>query len=175
MTGSIVDWITLLTRRKPLMWIAGAILLLASTASFANDHLHVTSEKNSPFILFYSYPIGTPSTYAPQRRVHRFVVKDPGAISNAAFNPSENENIAHGKRKFRVGNAPGNPYLAPLDGVQSSQSPTLPLYGFGLPSDPQGLPPTAASDDDWSFRANPLYNMNHAHERGATFSIRHDF
>ncbi|MEM5370254.1 hypothetical protein V4C53_30025 [Paraburkholderia azotifigens] len=96
-------------------------------------------------------------------------------MSAAAYGLPEYENIAQGKQRFRHGHAPGNPYLAPLDGVQAAQSPALPAYGFGIPSDAQSIPPTAASDDDWSFRANPLLNLNHAHERGATFSIRHDF
>jgi hypothetical protein len=95
--------------------------------------------------------------------------------SAVAYGPPDSNNIVQGKQRFRYGNAPGNPYLAPLNGAQAAHSP-LPPFGFGLPSDPQSVPPTAASgDDDWSFRANPLLNLNHAHERGATFSIRHDF
>ena len=162
-------------RHNPVQWIAGALLFLACGVSFANDHLHITPERHSPFILFYSYPVMTAVAYAPQRHVHRYVVKNTSQSGNPAYAGADNANIPPGKHRFRVAHAPGNPYLAPLDGVQAGQQSALPLYGFGLPTDPQSVPPVAASDDDWSFRANPLLNLNHAHERGATFSIRHDF
>jgi hypothetical protein len=161
------------TRRNPACWIAGALLIVMSGSSFANDRVHLTSERHSPFILFYSYPVIAASPYAPQRHVHRYVMKNSMQWVNSAYSLPDNGGIASGKQRFRVGHAPGNPYLAPLDSVQAGQQLGLP-YGFGLPSDPQNPPPTAASDD-WSFRADPLVNLNHAHERGATFSIRHDF
>lgn len=170
-----VGWITHKTRRNPVKWIAGVLLLLSAGMSFANDHLHIAPERHSPFVLFYSYPVITTVAYAPQRHVHRYVVKNTSQLGNSAYAGADNDRITPGKQRYRVGHAPGNPYLAPLEGVQVGQAPALPAYGFGLPSDPQSVPPVAASDDDWSFRANPLLNLNHAHERGATFSIRHDF
>ncbi len=179
MAGSVISsvfgWIMSVTHRNPARWIAGALLLLISGTSFANDRVHVTSERDSPFILFYSYPVIASSPYAPQRHVHRYVMKSSMQLANSAYGLPDNRGIAPGKQRFRVGRAPGNPYLAPLDSLQAGQPPNLPVYGFGVPADPQNVPPTAASDDDWSFRANPLLNLNHSHERGATFSIRHDF
>ncbi|AMV46016.1 hypothetical protein [Paraburkholderia caribensis] len=173
MISFVADSIRLVMRRNPARWIAGALLLLTGASSFANDRIHVTSERHSPFVLFYSYPVIASSPYAPQRHVHRYVMKNSMQWANSAYGLPDNGGIAPGKQRFRVGHTPGNPYLAPLDSVQTGQPPGLP-YGFGLPSDAQSIPPAAASDD-WSFRADPLLNLNHAHERGATFSIRHDF
>jgi hypothetical protein len=30
-------------------------------------------------------------------------------------------------------------------------------------------------DDEWHFQANPQLGVNHEHEKGMTFSVRHDF
>jgi hypothetical protein len=171
----IIGRIMFIARRSPVHWIAGALLLLASGMSFANDHVHAQAQRHTPFVLFYSYPVAGSSAYMPLRHIHRYVIRNALQMSAFAYGLPGGDSIAQGKQRFRYGHAPGNPYLAPLDGAQATQRPALPAYGFGLPADAQSVPPTAASDDDWSFRANPLLNLNHAHERGATFSIRHDF
>jgi hypothetical protein len=174
---SVVDRGSTVTRRNPRRWIAGVLWLLASTAPLANDHTHAIPRSHSPFLLFYSYPLFASQPYAPQRRVHRYVVKSPVQYGNPLYALSDGSGSAPGgQSRFRLGHAPGNPYLAPLNSVQAGSASVPPAYTFGLPSDPPSGPPTAASgDDEWSFRANPLLNLNHAHERGATFSIRHDF
>lgn len=178
--GRVIDYIVgkvgLIARRSPVLWTAGALLLVNSAMSFAKRPVHIPSQTHySTSVLFYSYPVAASPAYTLFRHVRRYVVQNAMQWSAVAYGPPNINNIVQGKQRFRYGNAPGNPYLAPLDGAQAAHSP-LPPFGFGLPSDPQSVPPTAASgDDDWSFRANPLLNLNHAHERGATFSIRHDF
>lgn len=176
MIDYIVGKVGLIARRSPVLWTAGALLLVNSAMSFARRPVHIPSQTHySTSVLFYSYPVAASPAYTLFRHVRRYVVQNAMQWSAVAYGPPNINNIVQGKQRFRYGNAPGNPYLAPLDGAQAAHSP-LPPFGFGLPSDPQGVPPTAASgDDDWSFRANPLLNLNHAHERGATFSIRHDF
>ncbi|WP_346778420.1 hypothetical protein [Paraburkholderia sp. Tr-20389] len=176
MIDYIVGRIGLIARRNPVLWIVGALLLLNGAMSFAKRPVHALPKRHySTSVLFYSYPVAASPAYTPFRHVRRYVVQNAMQWSAVAYGLPDSNNIAQGKHRFRYGHAPGDPYLAPLDGAQAGRSP-LPAYGFGLPSDPQGVPSTAASDDDdWSFRANPLLNLNHAHERGATFSIRHDF
>jgi hypothetical protein len=180
MVGRVIDYIVgkvgLIARRNPAVWIAGALLLVNSAMSFAKRPVHIQSRTNySTSVLFYSYPVAASPAYAPFRHVRRYVVQNAMQWSAVAYGLPDSNNIVQGRQRFHYGNAPGNPYLATLDGAQATHSP-LPAFGLGLPSDPQSVPPTAAGvDDDWSFRANPLLNLNHAHERGATFSIRHDF
>ncbi|MGY6164004.1 hypothetical protein [Paraburkholderia strydomiana] len=176
MIDYIVGKVGLIARRSPVLWIAGALLLANSAMSFAKRPVYIPSQTHySTSVLFYSYPAAASPAYRPFRHVRRYVVRNAMQWSAVAYGPPDINNIAQDKQRFHYGNAPGNPYLAPPDGAQAAHSPSPPV-GFGLPSDPQSVPPTAASDDDdWSFRANPLLNLNHAHERGATFSIRHDF
>ncbi|MEP9326824.1 hypothetical protein PPMP20_27390 [Paraburkholderia phymatum] len=177
MIDYIAGRIGLIARRNPVLWVAGALLLLHGAMSFARRPFHAPAQRHdSALILFYSYPVAASPAYAPFHHVRRYAVQTTMQWSAVAYGLPDSHNIAQGRQRFRHGSAPGNPYLAPLEGAQAAQSSALPSYGFGLPSDAQSVPPTAASNnDDWSFRANPLLNLNHAHERGATFSIRHDF
>ncbi|WP_321801117.1 hypothetical protein [Caballeronia sp. J97] len=53
---------------------------------------------------------------------------------------------------------------------------------YPLPPSPNSVPgPVRPRDDigsdvdDWHFYANPQLGVNHEHEKGMTFSVRHDF
>jgi len=150
------------TRRNAFSWLCGAVILMVSGASHANDHLHFSPEKRPPAVLFHSYPEPAYSTYAPERHVHRYVVRNTLPLNGPSYALFDNYSMLAGKgsgHRIQLGPATGNAYpSAPstLGGVQP---------GDNLPGD----------SDEWTFKANPLLNQNHQHERGATFSIRHDF
>lgn len=150
------------TCRNLFSWLCGALFLVVGGMSYANDHLHFSPEKRPPAVLFHSYPEPAYSTYAPERHVHRYVVRNTLSLNGPSYALFDNGSMLTGKgsnHRLPLGPTPGNPYpSAPstLGGVQP---------GDDLPPD----------SDEWTFKANPLLNQNHQHERGATFSIRHDF
>jgi hypothetical protein len=150
------------TRRTLFPLFAGALLIMVGSASYANDHLHFSPEKRPPAVLFHSYPEPTYSAYAPERHVHRYVVRNTVNLSGPSYVLFDNYSILPGSgtgRRVQFGAKPGNPY-----------SPAPSTLGGVQPGD--DLPPDS---DEWTFKANPLLNQNHQHERGATLSIRHDF
>ncbi|SEK06746.1 hypothetical protein [Paraburkholderia diazotrophica] len=170
---SVVCWVPSATRRNARNWIAGASLLLVSGALFAKavaaDHARLLPEREPTSILFYSYPQIPATAYAPQRRLHRYVVTSPLHMGTAAYGLYNRYSIAPDYGRLRFGQG-----LSKLDGLQAGEAPGSPVYG--LTPDPQnGSSGSSTASDEWSFRANPLLNLNHSHERGATFSIRHDF
>ncbi|MEM5435682.1 hypothetical protein [Paraburkholderia diazotrophica] len=170
---AVVYWVLSATRRNPGNWIAGALLLLVSGALFAKavaaDHARLLPERESTAILFYSYPQIPATAYAPQRRLHRYVVESPLHMGTAAYGLYNRYSIAPDNGRVRFGQR-----LSGLDGLHAGEAPGSPVYG--LTPDPQdGSSGSSTDSDEWSFRANPLLNLNHSHERGATFSIRHDF
>ncbi|MEM5387366.1 hypothetical protein VSR68_27740 [Paraburkholderia phymatum] len=170
---SVVHQVLFATRRNLPNCIAGALLLLVSGTLFAKsaatDHARLLPEREPTSILFYSYPQIPATAYAPQRRLHRYVVASPLHMGAAAYGLYDRYSIAPDYGRFRFGQR-----LSRLDGLQTGQAPGSPDYG--LTADPQNGPSGSSTDsDEWSFRANPLLNLNHSHERGATFSIRHDF
>jgi len=170
---SVVYSVLSATRRNLLNWIAGALLLLVSAALFAKavatDHARLLPEREPASILFYSYPQIPSTAYAPQRRLHRYVVASPLHMGTAAYGLYNQYSIAPDYGRLRFGPRPSR-----LDGLQAGQAPDSPVYGLS-PDGQNGSSASSTTSDEWSFRANPLLNLNHSHERGATFSIRHDF
>ncbi|MBP0591531.1 hypothetical protein J8I87_17725 [Paraburkholderia sp. LEh10] len=149
---------------NPFRWVAGVVLALSSCTAYANDHARALPIGQPPSILFYSYPPIPSSAYPPQRHLHRYVVASPLHMGNPTYGLYDNYSIAPGYAR-RFGQLKGNPGLPRPDGAQPGHVQGAPDYGL-TPDSP---------GDEWSFRANPLVNQNHSHERGATFSIRHDF
>jgi hypothetical protein len=170
---SVVYWVLSATRRNLRYWIAGALLLLVSGAliakAVATDHAHLLPGREPASILFYSYPQVPSTAYAPQRHLHRYVVASPLHMGTAAYGLYNRYSIAPDNGRVRFGQHPST-----LDGLHAGEAPGSPVYG--LTPDPQtDSSGSSTTSDEWSFRANPLLNLNHSHEKGATFSIRHDF
>jgi hypothetical protein len=157
---SAIHRIRIEARRSSFSWLSGALFLVVCGTSYANDHLHLSPEKRPPAVLFHSYPEPTYSAYAPERHVHRYVVRNALNLSGSLYAMFDGSMVPTGSngRPIRFGPTTGNPYSpsSTLGGVQP---------GDDLPADP----------DEWTFKTNPLLNQNHQHERGVTFSIRHDF
>ncbi|EKS66284.1 MULTISPECIES: hypothetical protein [Caballeronia] len=51
----------------------------------------------------------------------------------------------------------------------------LPLSPNSAPVRVQPRDDITNDTDDWHFSANPQLGVNHEHEKGMTFSVRHDF
>jgi hypothetical protein len=180
MTGHVIIssdyWVLFAVRRNPCLWLAAAALALLCGTSFARaplvkDHARPLGDSRPPSVLFYSYPPIPSTAYAPQRHVHHYVLDNPLHIGGSAFAARGRVGGASGYERFRYGASVDTPQLPALGAAQAGP-------GQGLPAYPIGADPTVGSSadgDDWTFHANPLFNLNHSHERGATFSIRHDF
>lgn len=161
-------------RRQSYLWLAGVSFALVSTQLSAKDHIRqhvrVSADSRPPSVLFYSYPPVPSTAYAPQRRVRPYALDMPLRIEQPAYAGRERYGATPGYGRFPYGQITGGAQLSGPSGAQGDQ---------GLPAYPLSADPASGSSsvtsDDWSFSASPVFNLNHSHERGATFSIRHDF
>lgn len=90
-------------------------------------------------------------------------------MGNATYGLYDDYSIGRDAGRLRFGQR--RPALAGIQAGPATDSPS-----YGLTADPSADPSdSSTASDEWTFKANPLLNLNHSHERGATFSIRHDF
>jgi hypothetical protein len=164
--------------------IAGALIFLASGTLLADGHGDALPGKETAATLFYSYPEVVVLTQKTRKHQRTYVLRYLSEAGTSLYGPLDDFYVPPVGRGYRYGNPTNGAYsfkppqasemlstesVRPGDPLVASTS----LYGFGLQADAQGGASNAGSN--WRFMANPIFNMNHAHERGAAFSLRHDF
>ncbi|CAG9220181.1 conserved hypothetical protein [Paraburkholderia sabiae] len=165
-------------RRHSYLWLAGVSFGLVCAPLSAKEpvkrhvreHVHARADSRLPAALFYSYPPVPSTAYAPRHHVRPYALNMPLRIDQPGYGRRERYGATPDYGRFPYGQVTGGAQLSGPGGTQGDQ---------GLPAYPLSADPAAGASsvtsDDWSFSASPVINLNHSHERGATFSIRHDF
>jgi hypothetical protein len=122
------------------------------------------------------------STHRPQPHPHGRKAKQLSSAKPSTKQSEQNAGATQGQPQVVYGSTNFPFSLIPdvggsHDVAGTAQSDVLARNSaqYGSPATSGSKSSTTAPDGNWRFMASPLMNATHAHEIGATVSVRHDF
>ena len=162
-------------------WIAGALFWGLTGAAFAEA---AGIAPGAPVIgnIPSSHKNIDRSADRPQRHPHGPRTEHPSSAKASSMKRERNDSATPGDYQLRYGNTNSPFSVAPGPGESrfSGGTPENRILArdsarYGIPAASNAQGSTTVPDDNWRFTASPLMNATHAHEIGATVSVRLDF
>jgi hypothetical protein len=148
-----------MTRHIRRYWVAGIMaFVVGSFASASEQTRMITVQRVAANVLFFP-----PPAIVSTEGAHRVGPRHPRYVFKATIDALDAVTLSKYDKK-------AHPDLSQL------------VRAYPLPPSPDAIPvpvrprdDITGDEDDWHFYANPQLGANHEHEKGVTFSVRHDF
>ncbi|SAK64246.1 hypothetical protein AWB80_02987 [Caballeronia pedi] len=148
-----------MTRQIQRFWVAGIVVFLVGSFASANEQTRlIPFQRVAADWLFFPSPaiVSTAGVHSAKPRHPRYLFKSTIDALDA-ITLSRYEKSIH-------------PDLGQL--ARLSPQPPSPT---SVPAPMKPRDDLTNGEDEWHFSANPQLGANHEHEKGVTFSVRHDF